>query len=144
VYFSGGNKVYEDIARLYMRTNDFTLARFNGSDELLNAWRQPGDVTNVPKLVFGETNNFDQESSRHLYDGTFARLRDVTLGYNLPSKFLSEIGIEGVTFTVKATNIYTWVKDKNLKLDPETGSGGFLPPTTPPVKSIIFGINLKF
>ena len=149
VYFSGGNKVYEDIARLYMRTNDFTLARFNGSDELLNAWRQPGDVTNVPKLVFGETNNFDQESSRHLYDGTFARLRDVTLGYNLPSKFLSEIGIEGVTFTVKATNIYTWVKDKNLKLDPETSNNnimntGVIRLTAPPVKSIIFGVNLKF
>jgi len=40
--------------------------------------------------------------------------------------------------------LFTWVKDDNLKYDPETGAGGTAGLTTPPVKSFIFGINIKF
>lgn len=127
-----------------MRTNDFSLETYNGDQELLSAWRQPGDITNVPKLTYGLENSFQEPSSRFLYDGTFVRLKDITLGYELPSNYLSQIGINSIVVSVKATNLYTWAKDKGVKLDPETGSGGYLSLTTPPVKSIIFGINLKF
>jgi hypothetical protein len=40
--------------------------------------------------------------------------------------------------------MFTWVKDDNLKYDPEVRADGFTSLTTPPVKSIIFGINVKF
>ena len=144
IYFAGGNKVYDRYSQFYMRTNDFSLETYNGDQELLSAWQQPGDITNVPKLTYGLENSFQEPSSRFLYDGTFARLKDITLGYELPSNYLSQIGINSIVVSVKATNLYTWAKDKGVKLDPETGSGGYLSLTTPPVKSIIFGINLKF
>jgi len=41
-------------------------------------------------------------------------------------------------------NLFTWVKDENLKYDPEVRADGFTRLTTPPVKSVVFGINLKF
>ena len=144
IYFAGGNKVYDRYSQFYMRTNDFSLETYNGDQELLSAWQQPGDITNVPKLTYGLENSFQEPSSRFLYDGTFVRLKDITLGYELPSNYLSQIGINSIVVSVKATNLYTWAKDKGVKLDPETGSGGYLSLTTPPVKSIIFGINLKF
>ena len=92
--------------------------------------------------------NFHSTSSRHLYDGTFIRLKDITLGYELPSELLRNIGIDGLTFTIRGTNLWTWVKDKGLRLDPETGNSGntigFTTLTAPPVKSVIFGVNVKF
>lgn len=143
LYFAGGHKVYEQYAQFYMRTNNFTLATYNGVEELLERWQKPGDVTDVPKLSF-VNDNFHATSSRHLYDGTFARLKDITVGYNLPSTVTDYLGIDGLSFSVRGTNLYTWVKDKDMKLDPETQAAGYTTLTTPPVKSVIFGVNLKF
>ena len=131
-----------------MRTNNFTTVTYNGDAELLDAWQKAGDVTDVPKMSYSGNDNFHSTSSRHLYDGTFARLKDITLGYEVPSKYLEGTGFDGVTFTVRGTNLYTWVKDSGLKLDPEVGNKnntmGYTTLTTPPVKSVVFGVNLKF
>ena len=148
VYFTGGHKVYERFAQFYLRTNNFTTVNYNGDAELLNAWQKPGDVTDVPKITYSGADNFHDVSSRHLYDGTFARLKDITLGYEVPSKYLEGTGFDGVTFTLRGTNLYTWVKDSGLKLDPEVGNKGntmgYTTLTAPPVKSVVFGVNLKF
>ncbi len=143
-YYAGGHKIYEQYAQFYLRTNSFTLVTYNGVDDLLNRWQNPGDVTDVPKLSFSQNNFFHNTSSRHLYDGDFIRLKDVSLGYSLPSDYVKAIGLTGLSFSVRGTNLYTWVKDKDFKLDPETGANGFTTLTTPPVKSIIFGVNVKF
>jgi TonB-linked SusC/RagA family outer membrane protein len=144
LYFTGGNKVYENNSVHYMRTNSFTLGSYNGADELYTRWQKPGDITNVPKLNYGANDNFHATSSRHLYDGDYMRLRDVTLGFKLPQDLLSKMGLNSATFTVKGTNLYTWVKDSGLRLDPEVQASGFTTLTTPPVKSIVLGINVNF
>lgn len=147
-YFSGGHKVYDQYSQFYLRTGAFALGTYNGDQDLLDAWQKPGDVTDVPVLDFARNNNFHNVSSRHLYDGTFLRLKDITLGFELPSEYLRSIGVDGLTFTVRGTNLWTWVKDKGLKLDPETGNSGnsigYTTLTSPPVKSVIFGVNVKF
>lgn len=142
--FQGGHKIYEDYAQFYMRTNSFTLSSYNGSQELLNRWQKEGDVTDVPKLTYSQNDNFDSASSRWLYDGTFVRLRNVQLGYNLKSDYLRQVGINGLTLQVTGTNLFTWVKDKRLKLDPETGVAGYTSLSTPPVKTIMAGMTINF
>jgi hypothetical protein len=57
---------------------------------------------------------------------------------------MDKYGIKGLRVFVRGTNIYTWVKDENLKYDPEVDLGGQIGMETPPVKSYIFGINLNF
>ena len=141
--FAGGHKVYEQYAQFYMNTGS-TFRTYNGVDALLDRWQKPGDVTDVPKMNFSTADNFSGTSSRHLYDGTYARLKDLTLGYNLTSEFFENLGVNGLTFTVRGTNLWTWVKDKGLKLDPETPIDSYTSFTTPPVKSVIFGVNIKF
>lgn len=143
-YYAGGHKIYEQYAQFYMRTNSFTLATYNGVEELMTRWQNPGDITNVPKLSYSQNNFFHNASSRHLFDGDFIRLKDVSLGYSLPSEYVKAIGLNGLSFSLRGTNLYTWVKDKGLKLDPETDAAAFTTLTTPPVKSIIFGVNIKF
>ncbi|WP_407499783.1 SusC/RagA family TonB-linked outer membrane protein [Elizabethkingia anophelis] len=143
-YYSGGHKIYEQFAQFYYRTNNFTLGTYNGSEDLMGRWQKPGDVTDIPKLVYNGQDNFDATSSRHLYKGDFIRLKDVTLGYNLPKDFVSTIGLTGLTLTVRGTNLWTYTFDRNLKFDPEVDVNGYSNLTTPPVKSVMFGVNLQF
>lgn len=143
-YFAGGHKIYEQYAQFYLRTNSFTTGTYNGVEELLTRWQEPGDITNVPKLAYNGSDNFHSTSSRHLYDGDFIRLRNVAIGYNLPSKFTDKIGLDGLTLTLRGTNLATWLKDDGLKLDPEVRADGYTRLTTPAVKSYTLSVNLKF
>ena len=143
-YFQGGHKIYEQYAQFYLRTNSFTLGTYNGVQELMDRWQQPGDVTDVPAVNYAQNNNFHATSSRHLYDGDYVRLKNLSFGYNLPSAWANEIGLDGLSLTLRGTNIYTWVKEDGLKLDPETRADGFTRLTTPPVESYTLGINVKF
>ncbi|MDO5607475.1 MAG: SusC/RagA family TonB-linked outer membrane protein [Capnocytophaga sp.] len=142
--FQGGHKIYETFAQFYMRTNNFTLQTYNGAAELLDRWQQAGDVTDVPRLNYNANNNFHAASTRWLYDGTFVRLRNLQVGYSLDSEYLGSIGIDRVTLQLTGSNLLTWVKDKNLKLDPETRADGSIQLTTPPVKTVMAGLTLNF
>ncbi|MBC9798499.1 SusC/RagA family TonB-linked outer membrane protein [Sinomicrobium weinanense] len=144
LYYAGGHKIYEQYAQHYFQTNRFTLGSNNGIEELLERWQQPGDITDVPKLQYATNDNFGRTSSRHLYDGDYIRLKDVTIGFNLPDTALEALGVDGVTFTLRGSNLATWVKDSGLKLDPEVRASGYTYLSTPPVKSYVFGVNVKF
>jgi TonB-dependent starch-binding outer membrane protein SusC len=143
-YFAGGHKIYEQYSQFYLRTNSFTLNTYNGVQELLERWQEPGDITDVPKLNYARNNNFHATSTRHLYEGDYVRLKNVALGYTLPSEWANSAGIDGLTLTVRGTNVATWLKDDGLKLDPEVRANGYTALTTPPVESYTLGINVKF
>ncbi len=143
-YYSGGHKIYEQFAQFYYRTNSFTLATYNGSEDLMGRWQKPGDITDIPKLALNGQDNFDAVSSRYLYKGDFIRLKDITLGYSLPRDFVNSIGVTGLKLTVRGTNLWTYTFDRNLKFDPEVDINGYSNLTTPPVKSVMFGVNVQF
>lgn len=144
LYFAGGHKIYEQYAQFYLYTNSFTLGSYNGAQELLERWQEPGDITDVPRLAFGTSNNFQNTSSRHLYEGDYVRLKNLTIGYKLPAQIVETIGIDDLTISLRGTNMATWVKDEGLKLDPEVRANGYTYLTTPPVESYTLGVNLKF
>lgn len=74
-------------------------------------------------------------------DGSFIKLKNVTVGYTLPKAILNQAKIEKLRFYVTAYNPYTYVKDKELKgTDPETnGSDSF-----PLYRQFVFGLNFTF
>lgn len=147
--FSGGNKVYEDWGNYVQGTTSTALLTFNSTDYVSDRWQQPGDVTDVPKFILGNNNNASA-STRFLKDGDFIRLRDVSLGYNFKKEILDQLKLSGLTLSVRGTNLYTWVKDKSLKFDPEVGANagdgsyGYVGFVSPPVKSVVFSVNVKF
>ncbi len=144
MYYSGGNKVFERWSRYTHNAGLYSTLLFNGVTPLMNRWQKPGDITNVPKMKYTYHDNSSRTSTRFLYDGNYIRLKDVTLGYNFPKALLSHVGLTGLTVYVKGTNLLTWVKDDRLKYDPEVRANGFTRLTTPPVKSVVFGLNLNF
>jgi TonB-linked SusC/RagA family outer membrane protein len=142
-YYAGGHKIYEDLSVLTHHSGYYTFLYYNGTEKLMDRWQNPGDVANVPKVVYGASDD-SKESTRFLFEGDYIRMKDLVLGYRIPEKITQKIRFENADIYLRGTNLLTFVKEKNLEYDPETGADGMTRFTTPPVKSIVFGINLNF
>ena len=142
LYYNFGNQVF-DTWRGYYLGSGFG-ASFNKVKRQLDAWKQPGDITDVPKYVYNGNKNFNAGSTYNLNDGSFVRVRDIQFGYTLPKAYTEKLKIGNANFYVRGTNLFTWVKDKNLPFDPEQGTGStsnlnvFIP------KTVTVGLSLAF
>ena len=111
--------------------------------DILNAWRQPGDVTDVPRLENGNNDLVRRESSRFLTDASFWALRNVSLGYTLNNDLSRKLGVENLRFSVTGENLY--LQTRRQGLNPQYNLAG-----TPegndfnPARIITFGINTNF
>lgn len=143
LYYAGGHKVYEDLSFLTHYTGFYSFSFYNGVDDLMNRWQKPGDVAEVPKVWYG-TRDDSRESTRFLFEGDYVRVKDLVFGYKIPAKYTGKIGFGNIDIYARGTNLFTFVKDDGLKYDPEVGADGLTRFTTPPVKSVVFGINLNF
>lgn len=85
-------------------------------------WEKPGDIATHPRLVEGGNLNSQRNSSRYLEDGTYLRLRNVQLSYNLPTKFLSKVGVKNASVYVSGDNLLTFTSYPGR--DPEVGESG--------------------
>ncbi|MEM6963456.1 MAG: TonB-dependent receptor [Bacteroidota bacterium] len=87
---------------------------------LLDAWTPDNQNTDAPALT---STGFQQiESSRFIEDGTFIRLKNISLAYTLPASLLTGIGVERVTVNVSGQNVFTITDYTGY--DPEVNSGG--------------------
>ena len=143
--FAYGHVVFERWAWYTMNSGLRSVYFYQGDQRLMDRWQQPGDVTDVPKMVYSSSSlsGGSGTTSRFLYDGDFMRLRDLTVNYRLPKSATDAIGFNRVDFFVKGLNLFTWTKD-NLPFDPEVRASGRFRITTPPLKSISLGANLNF
>jgi outer membrane receptor protein involved in Fe transport len=145
LYFSGGNKVFESWASYTQSTGIRPTVYYNGVTTLLDRWQNAGDVTDVPKMDLTSTgSNSASTSTRFLYDGDYIRIKDIVFGYNLNDDLVKKMKLDSMTFSVRGSNLFTFVKDSRLKYDPEVNLDGYTSLTTPPVKTVTFAINLKF
>lgn len=116
--FVNGNNIYNNAGRFM--TSGFGNGFDNQTRDILNAWSKPGDITNVPRSgAFYSTG--ERTSSRWIYSGSYIRLRQLTLGYNLPSSVAGALNIKGARFFVSGTNL--WTKSDYFS-DPEVNTVG--------------------
>lgn len=109
----------------------------------LNYWKNPGDTGVYPKPVAGNsTNSYTFASTRWLEDGSYVRIKDITLSYSLPKKALDKIKLQGLKFYVSGLNLYTF-HDVNF-WDPERGTTGMGTGIYPMTKTLVGGIELAF
>lgn len=145
IYFVGGHQVFEGYSFRTHHSGFYPTYLFNGVSILMDRWQEPGDQTNVPIQLFdGIGQNASRSSTRFLFDGDYVRLKDIVLGYNLPKAWISRVKFDGLSIFVRGTNLFTRVKDKGLKYDPEINIYGLASMTNPPIKSLSFGLNLNF
>jgi TonB-linked SusC/RagA family outer membrane protein len=142
-YFAGGHKVYEDWANITQSSGVNTFRGYNGTDNLMDRWQKPGDISSNPKMEYGLGSNSADTSTRFLYDGDYVRMKDLVLGYKFNSTITKAMSLDGLDISVRGTNLFTFVKDDNMKYDPEVRADGFTRLVSPPVKSVVFAINIK-
>ncbi|WP_324670537.1 TonB-dependent receptor [Hymenobacter sp. GOD-10R] len=93
--------------------------------EQLDRWQKPGDVTDIPRLTTVATSNnyggvVQNLSDRYLEDGSFLRLRTLTLGYTLPKETIAKAHLNSLRVYVQAANLFTITPYSGL--DPEVNS----------------------
>ena len=105
-----------------------------------NYWKKPGDVVEFPKPIDGNPYRSDKFSSRTIRSTDNIRVRDITLGYNVP---LFKQYINNLRVYFRTTNpfmIYCATKD----VDPDVDVNGYRQTDTPPTRQFLFGLNLTF
>lgn len=117
----------------------------NQSVEALRRWQQPGDITDVPRYEFGSTLN-NLHSNRLLEDGSYLRLKNVSVGYNFPRQITDKLFLQQLRVYATATNLWTYTKytgsDPEVStLDGSTSAQGIDFFTLPQVKTIAIGLN---
>jgi hypothetical protein len=111
--------------------------------DLLNAWKKPGDITEVPRLENGNPNLVRTASDRFLTDASFWALRNVNIGYSVNKNTLDKLGIDNLNLSLTGENLF--LKSKRDGLDPQYNLSG-----TPsgndfnPAKIISLGLNVSF
>jgi hypothetical protein len=111
--------------------------------DILNAWRQPGDITDVPRLQAGNADLVRTQSTRFLTDASFWTLKNVNLGYSFNGSITDKIGVDTLRLSLTGENLF--LKSKRDGLDPQYNLAG-----TPagndfnPSRIISFGLNLTF
>lgn len=121
VFFQGvqGSKVF-NAARIISEG----MARlFNSGTAVLNAWTPTNTNTNVPRAVSGDPNQNVRPSTRWIEDGSYLRLKNIMIGYTVPSGFLQSFvqgTISSFRIYVSSQNLLTFTKYKGW--DPEIGS----------------------
>ncbi|MEP7373647.1 MAG: TonB-dependent receptor [Chitinophagaceae bacterium] len=119
----------------------------NQTRDQLNAWKKPGDITMVPQARQFLPNGTDN-SSRYISDGSYLRVKAITLGYNLPKSILTKIKLERLRVYVRGQNLFTFTKYDGW--DPEVNADyqatninqGVDFYSAPQVKTIVFGISI--
>lgn len=112
--YSLGNDVYN-----YMRQQLESGSRFmNQTTAVLNRWTNEGQKTDVPKATYGDPMGNSRFSDRWIEDGSYLRLKSLTLSYKLP---INNIYIQGITIWGQANNL--WTITNYLGTDPEFSMG---------------------
>lgn len=141
-----------------MQGNDvFNMTRLEGESmtdpknqlySVVNRWRQPGDQTSIPKVSPNDPAN-SRVSSRFVEDGSYLRVKALTLGYNFSSALLSKAKISTARVYVTGENLFTLTGYSGY--DPEVNAFGGSNTvqgvdfgTYPQTRNLILGINLTF
>ena len=139
--FKEGNKVL--LGENYYLQSDGNQMSMNQSLSALDYWKQPGDVGVHPKPVAGNASNSNSSvSNRRIEDGSYMRIKDITLSYTLPENYTSKLKVSGLKIYVSALNLYTF-HDVDF-WDPERGVDGTGYGIYPITKTFVGGIELSF
>ena len=140
--FRWGNKII-NTARMGLESMTGTE---NQTSTVTYRWRKDGDVTLIPRALYGTDYYNFQVSSRFVEDGSFLRFNNLQISYSVPKKALKKYGLNSLSAYVTMNNLFCWTKYSGI--DPEIASGTYTPAsdgaTTPRSKSITASLSFGF
>lgn len=117
---------------------------YNMLKDILNAWSPNNPNSNIPRVSASDpNNNFGTASTWYLEDGSYARLKNITLGYTLPDALCKRLSINSLRVYVTGQNVFT--QTKYTGFDPEVGMDqyGVDLGRYPVARAFMFGVNLS-
>ncbi|MDP1844649.1 MAG: TonB-dependent receptor [Sediminibacterium sp.] len=149
IFFNGVLGNQNNIYGMGRYSSASMLYEDNNTADQLRRWQKPGDITDIPQVRLYRVNG-SQASSRYIVDGSYIRLRTVSLGYTFNAKQLSKFKIERLRFYVSAQNLLTFTN--YTYWDPEVNADSFDSNiakgndfyTSPQPRTILFGVNVGF
>jgi TonB-linked SusC/RagA family outer membrane protein len=153
--FTIGGNIYDDAAKRQLGV----VSNWNMRRDIVDRWRQPGDIAEFPRLTLNSTTYgglpsfWNLNTTQFLYDGTYGRLKNVMIGYNFPASFTNKFKLGGARIYFNATNVLTFTKypgpDPEIVRDHNGRQGRNLSPnvtylTAPQERAYIIGVNVKF
>lgn len=137
--FSLGSYVYDSTYAGLMHTFSGATSG-QASVDIRDRWQQPGDVTNVPKLITGQ-NDFNSQSTRFLFKNDYLRLKSLNLGYTFDSKSLNE-KMSSLRVYFQGDNLFTFASHDGI--DPEQNINGTTNNRSYQLKTFSFGVRASF
>ena len=140
--YSVGGKVMDWTYMQLMQNPQSGLTGMAMHQDLLSAWSPENTSSNIPRLCYNDQ-YANYTSDRFLTNGSWLALQNITLGYDLPKKWMSSLGINGIHIAVSGENLTYWSKRKGL--DPRINSTGSISATKyAPARTITGSISVKF
>lgn len=145
--YLSGNKIFNYFRRYV--DHDLQETQFNvmmpRNDYIL--WQKPGDIATKP-LPQNARNSFDP-STRFIDDGSFLKVRNITLTYELPRQVVSRIKLSGIAVSLAMDNVYTftnfWGQDPEVSIDPGSGNlPGYAEFKYPNNRQYVLSLNIRF
>lgn len=140
VYLQGvaGNKIFN--------ANNIDLtgmsAAYNQLTDVLGRWHGEGTSTSMPRAVYGDPNGNNRVSDRYVESGSYLRLKNISLSYNLPATWLRALSLSSARLIFSCENVATITGYSGF--DPEVGVNGIDLSNYPISRTFNFGINLNF
>ncbi|HSB94296.1 MAG TPA: SusC/RagA family TonB-linked outer membrane protein [Flavitalea sp.] len=143
--FAGGNKLYNGT-----RANLTDQRYFNNGTFIKDRWTTPGQVTDVPKLIYGDnvSTGFTITNSAYVEDGSYVKLKNLAIGYRIPIQRITNNAITSARFYVQGSNLFTLTKYRGS--DPESSINGNSIDSGKDHNTVVnatvytFGLNLGF
>lgn len=145
LFFDG--KQGNDLYNAQRAIGDFDYFSFNHHTNTLDAWTPSNANSNIPALSTLNSNNELQASSYYVEDGSYIRLKTITLGYNFDKDFSKKLGMNKLRFYLVGQNLFTLTSFTGFDYEVSglsSGGIGVAGYGIPHTKSMTFGINANF
>lgn len=139
IYLQGvaGNKIYN--ANRVTLEGMYTVR--NQTEKVLDRWTAEGTSNSMPRTIYSDPNRNTRNSDRFIEDGSYLRLKNITLGYTLPIALAKKAHLSNLRVYMSAQNLYTLTGYSGF--DPEV-QGGVDNSNYPLTRTISFGVDIKF
>lgn len=134
--YSMGGKILDGVYRTFMYGNYVGQAKHVN---VSRAWKNAGDITDVPKVEIGKAY---PTTDNDLIDASYFAIKNITLGYTLPSKLAKKIDLTSVRFTATADNLAVFTHLKGM--DPQFNFSGGTSYVYTPTRTFSVGVDVKF
>ncbi|WP_103068206.1 SusC/RagA family TonB-linked outer membrane protein [Aquimarina sediminis] len=134
-----GGETYDSAYRRLLHSGQYGTAL---SNDILNRWQKPGDITDVPRLDVNQTSAFGAASDRWLVKSDYLALRQVNLAYNFNRELVNRLGVSGARLYMSGENLF--LINKRQGLESSQNFNGTTSNRFTPSRIITVGFNVTF